>query len=247
MRKNKNIIFKIIGLELLLMLFYTANGAYVTINEPSSPVFQFIGLVPLAMGIFVYLLVKKKWNHYFFDRKIEFTKNNILLYSPLLIILLIILIGNKGLNTTSISSLILMFIMQFFVVAFIEETFFRGFMLKLLLSKGALKAVLISSFLFGITHSLQLLGGQSIEATILQIIYAFIVGLILSLLIINNQSIIITITFHALNNFFNFMGNVESNLLASYVIIAILFVYTLFLWKRTNKTSVHSKKVSYVG
>lgn len=122
MAKSKNIIFKIIGLELLLMVFYTANGAYVTINDPSSPVFQFIGLVPLAFGIFVYLLVKKKWKDYFFDRKIELTKNNILLYSPLLMVLLIILIGSKGLNTTSISALILK---RHFSVALCSNYYFQ--------------------------------------------------------------------------------------------------------------------------
>jgi uncharacterized protein len=245
MTKNKNIILKILGLELLLMVFYTANGAYVTITEPSSPVLQFIGLVPLAVGIFVYLIVKKKWKQYFFD--FGLTKNKILLYSPLLIVLLIILIGSKGLNTTSLSALMFMFIMQFFVVAFIEETFFRGFMLKMLLSKGVKKAVLISSFLFGITHSLQLIGGQSIEETFLQIVYAFMVGLVLSLLIINNQSIIITITFHAFNNFFNFMGQVESHLLADYFIIAILIVYTVFLWKRTNNKEHIRPNINFTG
>lgn len=127
-----------------------------------------------------------------------------------------------------------MFIMQLFVVAFIEETFFRGFMIKMLLSKGVKKAVLISSFLFGITHSLQLLGGQSLEDTVLQIIYALIVGLVLSLLIIYNQSIILTIIFHGFNNFFNFMGKVEESTFTAYIIIVILLIFTIFLWEKLN-------------
>lgn len=229
----KNIVLKIIGLEILLMLFYTINGAYSTIKEPSSPLLQFLGLVPLALGIFVYLLFKKKWSEYFFTKKI--TKDSIVLFFPLLLVLLVILIGNKGLNTSSLSNLLLMFIMQIFVVAFIEETFFRGFMLKMLLSKGIKKAVLISSFLFGITHSLQLLGGQSLGDTILQIIYAFLVGLVLSLLIINNQSILLTITFHGLNNFFNFMGKVEGTIYSAYIIIVIFLVFAIILWKRMDK------------
>lgn len=243
---NKKFVLKIIGLELLLMLFYTANGAYVTITAPSSPLLKFIGLVPLAVGIFVYLLVKKKWKDYFFDRKFHLTKKSILLVSPLLLVLLMIWIGNKGLNTTSLSDLIFMFMMQLLIVAFIEETFFRGFIFKILLSKGTKTAVLISSFLFGITHSLQLLGGQSLEDTVLQIIYAFIVGLTLSLLIVNNQSIFVTICFHGLNNFLNFMGKVESSFFFAYFIIAILIVYTVFLWRRAHKKeSIHD--ISYTG
>lgn len=243
----KNITLNIIGLEILLIIFFTANGAYVSITEPSNPILQFLGLVPLAVGIFIYLLMKKKWNHYFFELKPKQTMSNILLSSPLLLVLLLILIGSNGLNTSSISDLFYMFIMQIFVVAFIEETFFRGFMLKMLLSKGVKSAVLISSILFGITHSLQLIGGQSLEDTSLQIIYAVLVGLVLSLLIVNNQSIIITIAFHGFNNFFNFMGRNESHSLYDYLIIAVLLVYTIFLWRRTNKKSLIRQNITYAS
>ena len=240
MSKNSAIIWKIIWLEALLMVFYIANGAFVTITEPSSPLLQFAVLVPLAAGIFVYLLWKKKWQDAFFARTITFNAQTLLLWAPLLLVLVIIVAGNHGLNFDSMPDLIFMFIMQLFVVAFIEETFFRGFMLKILLAKGVFKAVLITSILFGVTHSLQLLGGQSIEATILQILYAFLVGLVLSLLIMHKQSILITIAFHGLNNFLNFMGREESTLFTAYVIIAILLAHAIFLWKslkqRTNRT-----------
>ena len=102
---------------------------------------------------------------------------------------------------TSISDFIVMFIMQIFIVAFIEETVFRGIMLRMLLTKGTFTAVWVSSILFGITHALQLLGGQSLEDTIVQIIYALLVGLVLALLVLDGQSIIVTILFHGLNNF----------------------------------------------
>lgn len=81
------------------------------------------------------------------------------------------------------SNVIVMFMLQLLIIAFIEETIFRGMMLRMLLTKGVATAVLVSSILFGVTHDLQLLGGQSLEDTILQIIYALLVGLVLSLLI----------------------------------------------------------------
>lgn len=228
----KKIIFKIIGLEMLLIIFYAVNGAFVSIQQPSSPFLQFALLIPLAIGLFLYIAIKKKWRHYFF---IGINKENIIVYSPLLIVLCIILIGTKGLNFASISDLLLMLLMQMFIVAFIEETIFRGILLRMLLPKGTFVAVWISSILFGITHALQLIGGQSIEDTIIQIIYALLVGLVLSLLIIDGQSIILTILFHGLNNFFNFMGNAESSMLTAYIIIFVLFVYMLVLWRRVKK------------
>lgn len=242
---TKNIVLKIIGLEVLLMVFYTGNGAFSTITEPTSPVLQFIGLVPLAIGIFFYLTLKKKWDTYFFSKKL--TNNSILFFLPLLLILVLIVIGNKGLNLSSLLNVFQMFIMQVLIVAFIEETFFRGFMIKMLLYKGKKIAVILSSFLFGITHMLQLFGGQSLKETIIQIIYAFLVGLVLSLLIINNQSILLTISFHGLNNFLNFMGNEEASLLYPILIIVILFVYTIFLWKRMNKSKNIHQGLTFLG
>lgn len=232
-RMKQKVIAKIIGLEFLIILFYVGNGAFVSIKEPTSPLLQFVMLVPLALGLFIYIALKKNWQMYFFH---PIQKNHLLMILPLLFVLGIILVSTKGLNLTSISDLIFMFLMQVLIVAFIEETIFRGLMLRMLLAKGAFTAVFISSLLFGITHALQLLGGQSLEDTIIQIIYALLVGLVLSLLILDGQSIIITILFHGFNNFFNFMGNVESPTLSGYLIILVLFVYMLVLWKRVKKS-----------
>ncbi len=210
---KQKVIAKIIGLEFLIILFYVGNGAFVSIKEPSSPLLQFAMLVPLALGLFIYIALKKNWQMYFFH---PIQKNHLLMILPLLFVLGIILVSTKGLNLTSISDLIFMFLMQVLIVAFIEETIFRGLMVRMLLAKGAFTAVFISSLLFGITHALQLLGGQSI---------------------------IITILFHGFNNFFNFMGNVESPTLSGYLIILVLFVYMLVLWKRVKKSyAINSMK-----
>lgn len=87
---------------------------------------------------------EKTWRNYFFT---PINKDHIFICSPLLLVLCIIFIGTKGLNFQSFSDLLLMFIMQMFVVAFIEETVFRGIMLRILLAKGTFTAVWISSIL----------------------------------------------------------------------------------------------------
>ncbi|WIV18755.1 CPBP family intramembrane metalloprotease [Paenibacillus polygoni] len=234
MRTNKRIILSIIGLELLLMVFFTANGAFVSITSPERPLLQFIGVIPLALGILIYLLVGNKWKHYFFTSQSSAKKA--LLYSlPLILVLILIAYGNNGLNTSSLPDLFMMLLIQILVIGLVEEMFFRGFMLRLLLSKGFRVAVFTTSFLFAITHSLQLIGGQSLIDTFFQIIYAFIVGLVLSLLIVHRQSIVIPILFHGLNNFLQFMGNSIGNVnepaAIEYLIIGIMLVYSIYLWR----------------
>ena len=230
MRTNTRIILSIIGLELLLMVFFTANGAFVSITSPESPLLQFIGVIPLALGILIYLLVGNKWNHYFFTSSSSVRKS--LLYSlPMLLVLILIAAGNHGLNTSSLPDLFIMLLIQILVIGLVEEMFFRGFMLKLLLPKGFRVAVFTTSFLFAITHSLQLIGGQSLIDTVFQIIYAFMVGLVLSLLVVHRQSIVIPILFHGLNNFLQFMGNAKGPAVIDYIIIVILLVYSIYLWR----------------
>ncbi|MBK3494145.1 CPBP family intramembrane metalloprotease [Viridibacillus sp. YIM B01967] len=228
------------------MFFYALNGAYATITEPSIQYLQFVMLIPLALGLFLFIAYKKKWRNYFFV-KVNINKENLLLYSPLLLVLCIILFSTNGLNSESFSNLIAMFIMQLFIVGFIEETIFRGMMLRIVSAKGTFTAVWISSILFGVTHSLQLIGGQSLSDTIIQILYAFVVGLVLALLVMDGHSIIITILFHCFNNFFNFMGNVESSITSAYIIFFVLLVYMIFLWRRVKKKDTQLRQLHLIS
>ncbi|MNR02735.1 CAAX amino terminal protease self- immunity [compost metagenome] len=101
----------------------------------------------------------------------------------------------NGFKSTSASTL-LYFIGFTLLVGFVEETIYRGLILRTLLAKGVTTAVVTSSILFGVTHILNALSGQSLFDTIVQIVYALLVGLVLALLIIMNNNILPLITFH---------------------------------------------------
>lgn len=188
---------------------------------------------------------KKVAAFFSFQQNMSF-RTRILFLSPLLLYLLIILIGNKGVHGSSTVDLVLILLTQTLVIAFVEEMVFRGFMLNLLLSKSYKVAVLLSSFLFAFTHSLNMLNGQSVANTIFQILFAFVVGLVLALLIVNGQSIGVTIVFHGLNNFFQFTSPVEANdsLLINYALLLFLSGYALYLWNRKSTLSVSRNQVS---
>lgn len=173
-------------------------------------------------------------------------KTRILFLSPLLLYLLIILIDNKGAHGSSIADLVLILLTQTLVIAFVEEMVFRGFLLNLLLSKSYKVAVLLSSFLFAFTHSLNMLSGQSVANTIFQILFAFVIGLVLALLIVNGQSIGIMIVFHGLNNFLQFTSPVDANdsLLINYALLLFLSGYAFYLWNRKATLSVSQHQIS---
>lgn len=192
--------------------------------------------MPIEVGVYFYLLKTKKWRAYFTKDKLIPLKSSVLLCSPLLLVLALLFIGNSGIDISSFNKLLMILGAQIMIVAFIEEIIFRGLMLNILLPKGIRPAVLTSSLLFAITHSLQLLGGQSLETTILQITYAFFIGMVLSLLVVNQQSIIIAILFHGLNNSLIMMGKDNDSSIYTYIIILLMIIYTVFLWIRALKT-----------
>ncbi|MEI2443049.1 CPBP family intramembrane glutamic endopeptidase [Priestia megaterium] len=245
MIKSK-LLWKVIALEILVIFWFVVNGAYVSMTHPTTHYLQFLGIVPLAIGIAFYLTKTKKWPHFFsFQQNMSF-RTRILFLSPLLLYLLIILIGNKGVHGNSIVDLILVLLTQTLVIAFVEEMVFRGFILNLLLTKSYKMAVLLSSFLFAFTHSLNMLSGQSVANTIFQILFAFVIGMVLALLTVNGQSIGITIAFHGLNNFLQFTSPVDANdsFLVNYALLLFLSGYAFYLWNRKSTLLVSQHQIS---
>lgn len=88
-----------------------------------------------------------------------------------------------------------------------EEILIRGGLLAIVLyalhasGTRALKAAVISSLVFGSLHFINLTGGQSLEATIQQVIYAFIIGLSFAALYYRTGSIWPGIVLHILTDF----------------------------------------------
>ncbi|HSH24654.1 MAG TPA: CPBP family intramembrane glutamic endopeptidase [Massilibacterium sp.] len=229
-------LLKVIGLEFLVLAFFTINGAYALITSTNNPFLSYLGLVPFALMLYGYILFSKKSRtalNLFSTSSIQET----LLYSiPLVIILIILYIGNGGLNLGNYTNVILVIITHVLIIAFIEEMIFRGFMISILREKGILLAVTVSSFLFAITHSLQLLGGQDLLSTVIQISYAFSTGVVLALLIALGQPLIVTILFHGINNTFIVLASKDGDDNFTFVILAILVIYSIFLYKKLKSS-----------
>lgn len=239
----KRPILAIILIELLLIIFVAGGGAYVTIAELTHPLAQFLGFVPMAIILFTYLTVKKRWSTFYFSSLSKLTKQQWLEYLPLLLVLIVILIANNGFEAAPISFFVYMLLSQLFLIGFVEETLFRGIMLRVLMQKGRTLAIVLSSVLFGVTHALQALGGQSLEDTLLQIGYAFILGFVLTMLVVRNSAILLTIIFHGLHNFLNFTGNTPTTHLYDYLIIAILIVQALWLLSTFKQTTAPANTI----
>lgn len=119
------------------------------------------------------------------------------------------------------------------LVAFVEEGLYRGLFMKWLLPKGWAVAVLVSSAVFGVTHALNLLGGQSVVQTTLQIAFALLFGLVAALLRLRLGSLLPLMLWHFLFDFTSFLGqNPAGNLGLEALNCVLLALYAAWLYRQ---------------
>lgn len=221
-------------IELLLLFAMTAAGAYATIQGLSYTAPVLISFVPIALALIVYMTLRRRWSYYGFRSLRSIPASGWVYYLPLVAVLVVILF--KGFRPLTVGE-ILFFVGFTLLVGFVEETVYRGLILRTMLVKGTAIAVIVSSVLFAITHLLNALSGQSMAATILQIFYALLVGGSLALLWIKNRNILPLIAFHFIHNLIQFLSVDRESIPADIVILVILAAQCAWLVVSMRKSS----------
>lgn len=94
----------------------------------------------------------------------------------------------------------ILYVVSMVCVGFLEEVIFRGFLFVGMAQNNLKAAIIVSSLTFGIGHIINLLNGQSLIETIVQILFANAVGFTLVFIFYRGKSLLPCIIFHALNN-----------------------------------------------
>jgi len=95
------------------------------------------------------------------------------------------------------------------LVGFSEETIYRGLMLDALKARGPWTAAIVTSVLFGLSHSLNLLSGKSGAEILIQVCYALAVGFSLAAVVLKTGLIWPLVLVHTLIDFSGFLGKTE--------------------------------------
>ncbi|WP_459129660.1 CPBP family intramembrane glutamic endopeptidase [Guggenheimella bovis] len=159
---------------------------------------------------------------------------------PLVVVSIIIALAlivfnlSKGFRSNLSVDYVLTHALFALIVGFTEESIFRGLIYRTLRHNGLLKAVLISSFLFGVGHFLNLLQGADPMMTLNQVVFAFFFGITMCLFVIKTRSLYFPIAFHALHNYseylrVDFSSNVEVFHGIVYIIGFIVISIILFI------------------
>lgn len=122
-------------------------------------------------------------------------------------------------------------------VGFAEEIYFRGIIFKILETKGTKKAIIISSVIFGVMHAANIVGGADIFYTCLQIVFAFVLGIVFAEIFYFTKSLIPVIILHFLHDCFGFIENTpttQTAFILGGIQILILVIYAIYMWKKID-------------
>ena len=95
----------------------------------------------------------------------------------------------------------LLYFVSMCCVGFLEELIFRGLLFRAMEKDGLKTAIVVSSLTFALGHIVNLFNGtRDLKASLFQIVFAAMIGLVLVLIFWRGGSLIPCILFHAANN-----------------------------------------------
>lgn len=121
-----------------------------------------------------------------------------LYFLPLAVIASSALWSGAQLNWTGLETAC--YVVSMLCVGFLEEVIFRGLLFKAMAKENLKRAIVVSAVTFGLGHIVNLLHGQALGETLLQIVFAVMVGFVLVIIFHRGGSLIPCILFHSVNN-----------------------------------------------
>jgi membrane protease YdiL (CAAX protease family) len=206
-------IILILLLNFLFLLTGIIINNHFNIEEPKSTLVMFICMSVLFFGIIPFLLRLPNRTQSLKDylNQIRFTQTKPLVNLIILGIMCSIIIFLSSFGVALFSSWNLekawesiipptSWSLSYAIIPGIfEEVAFRGVIFTILMTKYKPNtAILISSVIFGLAHSVNVLMGQDVIITIAQLGFAFFLGLLLAIIVWKTNSLIPTILIHYL-------------------------------------------------
>ncbi len=209
---------------LILLLIFAVNGVGVVVaGRVGLPPTTFATYTELTLLVlFVIIVSVMGW-----WRRIGFrpvgSSQSLALYLPAFIPV----VGNLifGVRVRAIPA-ILLFLLLSLAVGFVEETAFRGLILRSFMPRGTWTAVLVSSGFFGFAHGINILAGSNDLYVLVQIGYALAIGFAFAAMAVRGGAIWPLMIAHALTDFAAFINSGElGGQGVSLGLVVIAFIY----------------------
>lgn len=231
--EKSEIWFAVMWIIIYVVGFSTADSISESIGIP-----KFVtAIFALAMSAVLFFFVKtNNLMAYFGLCRVEGSSRKYLYFLPVLLISSV----NFWNGVTCKASMqeVILFIISMLCVGFLEELIFRGFLFKAMCRDNVKTAIVVSSLTFGFGHIVNLLRGEALAETLIQLIYASAIGFCFTVLFYVGKSIIPCIIAHAVVNstsMFCMDGNWTMFLISTAVITVAGAAYGVYLLRSVKK------------
>ena len=231
--EKSEIWFAVMWIIIYVVGFSTADSISESIGIPKLVT----AIISLVMSAVLFFFVKKNdLMAYFGLCRAEGRSRKYLYFLPILLISSV----NFWNGITCKASLpeVILFIISMLCVGFLEELIFRGFLFKAMCRDNEKTAIVVSSLTFGFGHIVNLLRGEALLETLMQLIYASAIGFCFTVLFYVSKSIIPCIIAHAVVNstsMFCMDGNWTMFLISTAVITVTGAAYGVYLLRSVKK------------
>lgn len=189
----------------------------------------FINLI-LTISIIVFIIKNKLTNYYGLSTFPNPKKY--LFFIPLLLLISVNYLS--GINIVYSTKEILSYILSMFLIGFLEEIIFRGFLFKMMAKDNIKTAIIVTSITFGIGHILNLFNGAELIPTLIQITYAIFTGYLFVTIFHKSNSLWPCIITHSLVNASSvfYVATNITEIICPLILIIVSLTYTIYI----NKT-----------
>ena len=162
---------------------------------------SFTAMLHIVMSLVLFLWIQKnKLGEKYGLRRSEVQANRFLYYIPLIIIASSSLWNGANLRLGAAGTVC--FVISMCCVGFLEEIIFRGLLFRAMEKDNVKTAIVLSSLTFGFGHIVNLFNGsgRDLLSTLVQVVFAFLVGFVLVWIFYQGKSLLPCILFHSVNN-----------------------------------------------
>lgn len=234
---KRKAILSSLAAAMILMVFPVASGVFVAVHKLDplqgywiQAMFMLLSIIPPALFL-VYAKIKP--DQIGFVRMANGSIKTVLYFIPVIAAK----IGFLGWGINTDLQAIIALACFTMVIGLSEEIYFRGMILRRLMTCFTIKqSVLLSALFFAVIHASQAFSGATGSIIALTILNALIFGIIAAEIAVLTGSIIPVIVWHALYDFINWIALVNG--LAEVMIImlqsAIMILYGRYLWTKLS-------------
>ena len=189
--------FSLLWIIVYVVLFSLADSISVGLE------IEKIITAPLCILMTVILLLWIKRNNLLSKyglAKIKVEHKKYLYYLPLLVLISTNLWGGIALHLSPVETVL--YVVSMIGVGILEEVIFRGLLFRAMEKDNLKTAIILSSLTFGIGHIVNLFNGSGRDpaSSVIQVVFAVLVGFVLVLIFYNGKSLVPCIIFHSVNN-----------------------------------------------